>query len=105
LIALQIELKQISDELTTAINNKIRQIIEQDSSVTDRAVAQVTAEFIATKRAHFVTNKTVEDFRQLPILREAVIVAIKSMHKDQFDVLESPFLTRLKAIQQKISTI
>ena len=75
----KVDLKSISDELTVAINNKIRQIIEQDPSVTDRAIAQVTAEFIATKRAHFVTNKSVEDFRQLPMLREAVIVAIKSL--------------------------
>jgi hypothetical protein len=104
-VALQIEVKQISDELTTAINNTIRQIIEQDSSVTDRAIAQVTEEFIATKRAHFVTNKAVEDFRQLPILREAVIIAIKTMHKDQFETLEAPFLARLKAIQQKMSAI
>jgi plasmid replication initiation protein len=105
LVALQIELKQISEALTTAINNKIRQIIEQDSSVTERAIDQVTAEFIATKRAHFVTNKTVEDFRQLPMLRESVILAIKSMHRDQFEALEAPFLTRLKAIQQKITTV
>jgi plasmid replication initiation protein len=99
------DLKSISDELTVAINNRIRHIIEQDPSVTDRAIAQVTAEFIATKRAHFVTNKSVEDFRQLPMLREAVIVAIKSMHKTQFDALEAPFLTRLQEIQQKIALI
>jgi plasmid replication initiation protein len=102
---LQTALKQVSDELTTAINNKIRFIIEQNPSVTDRAIAKVTEEFIATKRAHFVTGKSVEDFRQLPILREAVIEAIKSMHKNEFELLEQPFLTRLKTIQQKITTI
>ncbi len=105
LLDLQLDIKRISEELTTAINNKIRQIIEQDPSVTDRAIAQVTAEFIATKRAHFVTNKSVEDFRQLPMLREAVIVAIKSMHTNQFDALEAPFSTRLQVIQQKIALI
>jgi plasmid replication initiation protein len=102
---LQFELNHVSDALTTAVNNKIRQIIEQDAAITDRAIAEVTADFIATKRGHFVVNKTVEDFRQLPILREAVIVAIKSAYKDVFDSLEQPFLTRLKDIQQEMVKI
>jgi Initiator Replication protein len=102
---LEFELKQISEALTAAINTKIRQIIEQDPSVTERAIAQVTAEFIATKRAHFVTGKSVEDFRQLPILREAVIVSIKSMDKPQFDALEQPFLARLAKVQRAIAAI
>lgn len=105
ILDLQFELKHVSEELTTAVNNKIRRIIEQDPSVTERAIALVTAEFIATKRAHFVTNKTVEDFRQLPVLREAVINAIKSFHKAAFEPLEQPFLVRLKEIQQKIIRI
>jgi plasmid replication initiation protein len=101
----QLDIRFISEELNTAINTKIRQIVEQDISITERAIAQVTAEFIATKRAHFVQNKSVEDFRQLPILREAVIVAIKSMHQEEFSALEQPFLTRLQTIQQKIALI
>ena len=105
ILDLQFELKHVSEELTTAVNNKIRHIIEQDPSVTERAIAQVTAEFIATKRAHFVTNKTVEDFRQLPVLREAVINALKSFHKSTFETLEQPFLERLREIQQKIVRI
>ena len=105
ILDLQFELKHISEELTAAVNAQIRHIIEQDPSVTERAVAQVTAEFIATKRAHFVTNKTVEDFRQLPLLREAVINAIKSFHTTTFETLEQPFLSRLREIQQKIIKI
>ena len=105
ILDLQFELKHVSEELTAAVNNEIRHIIEQDPSLTERAMAQVTAEFIATKRAHFVTNKTVEDFRQLPVLREAVINAIKSFHKTTFQSLEQPFLVRLKEIQQRIVRI
>ena len=105
ILDLQFELKHTTEELTAAVNNEIRHIIEQDPSVTERAMAQVTAEFIATKRAHFVTNKTVEDFRQLPVLREAVINAIKSVHKTTFETIEQPFLGRLKEIQQKIVRI
>ncbi len=100
---LQTQLRQISDELTVAVNNKIRYIIEQDASITERAIAQVTADFIATKRAHFVNNKTVEDFRQIPMLREAVIAAIKSFHKAVFEALEQPFLDRLTKIRQQIA--
>ena len=102
---LQLDIRFISEELNTAINNKIRQIVEQDSTVTERAIAQVTGEFIATKRGHFVQNKSVEDFRRLPILREAVIIAIKSMHHEGFSAIEAPFLGRLKAIQQKIALL
>ena len=105
ILDLQFELKHVSEELTAAVNNEIRHIIEQDPSVTSRAIAQVTAEFVATKRAHFVTNKTVEDFRQLPVLREAVIEAIKSFHKTTFETLEQPFSGRLREIQQKILKI
>ena len=65
----------------------------------------MTTDFIATKRAHFVTNKTVEDFRQIPMLRDAVIVAIKSFHKDVFEVIEQPFLNRLTKIQEQIASI
>jgi hypothetical protein len=101
----QLDIRFISEELNTAINNKIRHIVEQDSTITKRAMDQVTTEFVATKRGHFVQNKSVEDFRQLPILREAVIVAIKSMHKDEFDALEEPFFSRLQTIQQKIDLI
>ncbi|MDZ7878528.1 MAG: replication initiation protein [Saprospiraceae bacterium] len=101
----QLDIRFISEELNTAINTKIRQIVEQDPTVTERAIAQVTAEFIATKRAHFVQNKSVEDFRQLPILREAVIVAIKSMYKEDFTALEQPFFSRLQAVQQKIALL
>jgi plasmid replication initiation protein len=102
---LQLELNTISDELTAAVNAKIRQIIELDPSVTDRAIAQVTADFIATKRAHFVKDKSVEDFRQIPMLREAVIVAIKSFYKELFETLEQPFLNRLKAVEKKIKAL
>jgi plasmid replication initiation protein len=105
ILDLQFELKHVVEELRAAVNNEIRRIIEQDPSVTERAIAQVTAEFIATKRAHFVTNKTVEDFRQLPVLREAVIHAIKSFHSATFETLEQPFLMHLKEIQQKITRI
>ena len=85
--------------------NKIRSIIEQDASITERAIAKVTADFIATKRAHFVTNKTVEDFRQIPMLREAVIAAIKSFHQTVFEALEQPFLNRLTKIQEQIGSV
>jgi plasmid replication initiation protein len=101
----QLDIRFISEELNTAINTKIRHIVEQDPAITERAIAQVTTEFIATKRTHFVQNKSVEDFRQLPILREAVIIAIKSMHQNEFSTLEEPFLSRLKTIQQKIALI
>jgi hypothetical protein len=101
----QLDIRFISEELNTAINNKIRHIVEQDPTITERAIAQVTSEFTATKRAHFVQNKSVEDFRQLPILREAVIVVIKSMHKETFDALEEPFFSRLQTIQQKITLL
>lgn len=105
ILDLQFELKHVMEELTAAVNNEIRRIIERDPSVTERAMAEVTAEFIATKRAHFVTNKTVEDFRQLPVLREAVINTIKSFRKTTFETIEQPFLARLKEIQQKIVRI
>ncbi len=101
----KMDIKTISDEMTAEINAEIRHIIEQDPSVTDRAIAQVTEEFIATKRAHFVTDKTVEDFRHIPMLRDAVIIAIKSMFKTQFDTLEAPFLSRLVKIQQNIAAM
>jgi plasmid replication initiation protein len=101
----QLDIRFISEELNTAINNKIRHIVEQDPTITERAIAQVTHEFTVTKRAHFVQNKSVEDFRHLPILREAVIIAIKSMHKEAFDALEEPFFDRLQNIQQKITLL
>jgi plasmid replication initiation protein len=101
----QLDIRFISEELNTAVNTKIREIVEQDPSITERAIHQVTTEFIATKRGHFVQNKSVDDFRQLPILREAVIIAIKSIHEDEFSAIEAPFLTRLKAIQQKIALV
>jgi plasmid replication initiation protein len=105
LAQLQLDIRFISEELNTAINTKIRQIVEQDPTITERAIVKVTTEFIATKRGHFVQNKSVEDFRQLPILREAVIIAIKSMHQDEFALLEQPFLSRLQIIQQKITLV
>lgn len=105
ILNLKTQVKQISEELMSAVNNQIRQIIEQDPSVTERVIAQVTANFIATKRAHFVANKTVEDFRQIPMLRDAVIIAIKSFHKDVFETIEQPFLNRLTKIQEHIKSL
>lgn len=105
LTALANEYETIWSELSNAINNQIRLLVEQDLSVTERAIAIVTKTFESTKRAHLVAHKSVEDFRQMPVLREAVINTIKTLFKDIFDPLEAPFLKRLEAIKAAIEKI
>ena len=99
------EYDDIKAELFSAINDQIRLLVEQDPSVTERAIALVTKQFETTKRAHLVANKSVEDFRQLPVLREAVIDTIKKLFKDIFEPLEQPFLKRLEGLQQQIEKV
>ena len=99
------EYDAVKAELFSAINNQIRLLVEQDPSVTERAIALVTKQFETTKRAHLVANKSVEDFRQLPVLREAVIDTIKKLFKDIFEPLEQPFLKRLEDLRQQIEKV
>ena len=99
------EYEAVKAELFSAINNQIRLLVEQDPSVTERAIGLVTQQFEATKRAHLVAHKSIEDFRQLPVLREAVIDTIKKLFKDIFEPLEQPFLSRLESLRVQIEKI
>jgi plasmid replication initiation protein len=101
----QNEYEKVQDEWAAEVNNLVRTVVEKDPSVTSRAIEAVIQDFTATKREHFVKDKTVEDFRQIPMLREAVIVAIKNMFKGQFDPMERSYLHRLNVIKEKISKI
>ncbi len=97
--------EDVKADLFSAINNQIRLVVEQDPSVTEHAIGLVTQEFEATKRAHLVADKSIEDFRQLPVLREAVIDTIKKMYKDIFEPLEQPFLKRLEKLRGQIEKV
>ena len=99
------EYDNLCEELANATHQQIRQLVEQDPSVTERAIAQVITEFEATKRAHLVKNKTVEDFRQNPILREAVIETIKKMFPEIFAPLEKRYTARLEDLKQQMQRI
>ncbi len=99
------EYDTLCEELANTINQQIRHLVEQDPSVTERAIAQVTTQFEATKRAHLVKNKTVEDFRQNPILRDAVIETIKKMFQQTFMPLEQRYTIRIEELKQQMQRI
>lgn len=105
LTALYNEYEGVKAEMFNAINNQIRLLVEQDPLVTERAIVLVTKQFEATKRAHLVAHKSVEDFRQLPVLREAVIDTIKKLFKNIFEPLEQPFLHKLENLRKRIEKV
>lgn len=99
------EYETLHDELSLTINNQVRHIVESDPSVTHKAIAQVIVEFEATKRSHLVADKTVEDFRQNPLLREAVIEAIKKMYPQNFVAIEQSYHPRLEGLKKSMLDI
>ena len=105
LLPLKKEYDSLQETWLNDINQHIRQLVEQDPSVTERAIALVITEFESSKRAHLVKDKTVEDFRQNPILREAVIETIKKMFPEIFMPLEQRYAPRLEELKHQMHQI
>jgi plasmid replication initiation protein len=95
----------LKEEHTHNVNNLVRLIVEHDPSVTQRAIDEVTAVYAEKGQKAVVAGKTIEDFRQDPTLRAAVIEVIKRQHQPKFDPQDADFERKKAKIQQELKAI
>lgn len=96
------ELAHLKKEYQQETYALIGQLTEQDSEVTNRAIAAVQVENGAYFRLKDIDTSTVtvEDYRQNPILRVLVIDKIKEQNAPQFFDIEARLGESVRAIEQ-----
>jgi plasmid replication initiation protein len=79
--ALETQKSDLALEYDMLCNDIVRDIVQEDPSVTEHAIAEIKHMFT------HLESRTIEEFRKSPILRGMVISKIKSMFPEKFDFL------------------
>jgi hypothetical protein len=86
---------QLGDELDRGTNDIVRDIVQADPSVTDRAIEEIKLMFTHLR------DRTLDEFRKSPMLRGLVIGKIKTMFPERFSHLVG-YETEIKNLNSQI---
>lgn len=98
------EYTTLSDEYAQALNDTIRTLTLADPSVTDTVINRIKSQFrsFGDKR---VEDKSIEDFRKNPLLRNLVKREIMVFMPDKFQTVCTRYENPLKELREKILAI
>ncbi len=98
------QLEQLSEEYFSKLNDIIREITNQDDSITQKAIDVIKKEntaFFKSKKMN-VNSLTLEDFRKDKALRELVIQQIQIQNPRFFDALGNDYVGPIKSLEREI---
>jgi plasmid replication initiation protein len=98
------QLEQLSEEYFSKLNDIIREITNQDDSITKKAIDIIKKEntaFFKSKKMN-VGSLTLEDFRKDKALRELVIQQIQIQNPRFFDALGNDYVGPIKSLEREI---
>jgi plasmid replication initiation protein len=98
------EYEDISLLFSAAINNAIRDITSEDPTITEGAIDRVKALHLKMGNAK-IRSKTIEDFRQQPLLREMVKSEIMRSFPEKFARINAQFSGQMQQIMVKIKAV
>lgn len=104
LITLHAELQTLSDEYTAAINQEIREITTENPGATETAIDRIKAEYTAIGDRS-ILNKTIEDFRNDPVLRRQVKTAMVRLFPARFEAIHIKYQSSMKALEDEIAML
>jgi plasmid replication initiation protein len=98
------EYEDLSLLFSASINNAIRDITSEDPAITEGAIERVKALHLKMGNAK-IRSKTIEDFRQEPLLREMVKSEIMRSFPEKFGLINEQFSGQMQHIIMKIKEI
>lgn len=93
-----------SDAYAKAINDAIRRLTQADSTLTEQVIAGIKAAYQAAGDRS-LTGKTVEDFRENPMLRGLVKAEIMRQHPANFHALHAQYRAELETLEREIKQL
>lgn len=104
---LQMEQDDIKIDFEEKKNEKIRELTNNNPSITDEAIKIVISEPLGKKRLQMIgiTDPETDDFRKDTILRIMVKNAIVNAQKPEFLEIVEDYTSRAKAIEDKIKVL
>jgi hypothetical protein len=94
----------LSFEFSTAVNNAIREITAENALVTEGAIERIKTAYTQAGNRK-IMNKTLDDFRRDPFLRELVKSEIMKAFPDKFSTINEQFSSKMQDILSKIKEI
>lgn len=93
--------EDITDTYAKAINDTIQSITSADPSVTEKVISQLKIQLrnLGDKRAD---DKTIDDFRKNPLLRNMVKREIMMLYPDRFQVLAQSYEPAIENLRNSI---
>jgi Initiator Replication protein len=98
------EYEDLSLLFSASINNAIRDITSEDPAITEGAIERVKALHLKMGNSK-IRSKTIEDFRQEPLLREMVKSEIMRSFPDKFGLINEQFSGQMQQIIGRIKAI
>ena len=98
------EYEDLSLLFSSAINNAIRDITSEDPAITEGAIERVKVLHLKMGNAK-IRTKTIDDFRQEPLLREMVKSEIMRSFPEKFGLINEQFSGQMQHIRVKIKAI
>lgn len=95
------EYTRIDKEYEKAINSMIKIITEAQPEVTERAIARIKSNY----KSESIREKTIEDFRKIPMLRGFVKAEIMKEFPNQFKPVHELYEEKMEQAKQKILAI
>ena len=101
------ELRSLKEQLTTEINNRIREITEKDESITIQVIKSIredalTGGIVIKKEEELGRNLEIEDFRKDGQLRVMVITGIVAQQKAHFEDIYTRLNPKIKELSKKL---
>ena len=101
---LKTQFDQLSEEYFSKLNDIIRDITNQDDTITPKAIEAIKKEntaFFKSKKLN-PNTLTVDDFRRDKALRELVIQRIQLQNPHFFEALGNDYVVQIKALEKEI---
>jgi plasmid replication initiation protein len=104
------ELRKLKEQLSTEINNRIREITEKDEKITIQVIKSIredalTGGIVIKKEEELGRNLEIEDFRKDGQLRVMVITGIVAQQKDHFEDIYARLNPKIKELSTKLDNL